>query len=134
MLVDYEYYSNTYKGGDNIPLSKSQFNELCLNSSEKVNYYTNNRINDDNNDKKVKDTVCEIVDLLFKQETLKQKMNDDKSSIASETVGPHSINYNNKSNYQAQQILSEEELNRKCYQICYINLVHTGLMFRGFRE
>lgn len=127
-LVDYKYYTDIY-GGSSIP--ESSFKEHSIKASSKINRYTSNRINQENIDDNIKNTACEIITLLFEQKQLKAKLNDDKSTKASETVGPHSITYVNKSNLQAQRILSDRELEQECYRICYNNLADTGLMFRG---
>lgn len=127
-LVDYEYYTKTY-GGSSIP--ESSFKEHSINASSKINQYTSRRINEENINDNIKNTACEVANLLFEQEQLKAKLNNDKFSVASETVGPHSITYINKSSLQAQRILSSAELEKECYKICYNHLAHTGLMYRG---
>lgn len=129
-LVDYEYYTKNY-GDSSIP--ESSFKKHSIKASSRINRYTSNRITLENIDNNIKNATCEIVNLLFEQERATIKLNDDKSSIASETVGPHSISYVNKSNLQAQRILSNRELEQECYRICYNNLANTGLMYRGAR-
>lgn len=129
-LVDYKYYTDNY-GGSSIP--ESSFKEHSINASSRINRYTSNRINQENIDNNIRNTACEIVNLLFKQKELITKLNDDNLSKISETVGPHSITYVNKSSLQSQRILSTTELEQECYRICYNNLVHTGLMYRGAR-
>lgn len=133
-LVDYEYYQNTY-GGTSIP-SASIFNQYSLKASSKVNYYTSNRIDADIMSQEslgdnIRNTTCEIAELLYSQDQLIAKLNSDTSIKASETVGPHSVSYVNKFSLQSQRILSNNELEKECYKICYINLVQTGLMYRG---
>lgn len=127
-LVDYEYYSKTY-GESSIP--DSSFKKYSLKASSKVNYYTSNRIDENILDDNIRNTVCEIINLLVEQETLKTKLIDDKE-VASETVGPHSKSYVNKSSLQSSKILSNEELDKECYKICYEHLSFTGLMYRGY--
>ena len=92
-LVNYEYYTKAY-GGSSIP--ESSFKEHSINASNKINRYTSYRITNENIDNNIKNTACEIANLLFVQKQLKNKLDDDKSSKASETVGPHSISYVNK--------------------------------------
>ncbi len=130
-LVDYEYYSKTYEDSS---IPESSFKKYSLKASSKVNYYTSNRINELILSDNIRNTVCEIAELIYKQDLLKTNILDNSSKeVASETVGPHSKSYVNKSNLQSQHILSESELDRECYKICYEYLVHTGLMFRGKR-
>jgi len=130
-LVDYTYYILKYGGDSSIP--RSSFKEYSLKASSKINYFTFNRINSAILDDNIRNTTCEICNLLFVQDKLQAKLNDDKSVKASETVGPHSVTYVNKTNLQIDKILSKEELDKECYRICYEHLAHTGLMYRGVR-
>lgn len=127
-LVDYEYYTEAY-GGSSIP--ESSFSKKAIESSNKINYYTSNRINESNIDDNIKNTTCEIAELIYSQEVLKEKVLNDNKTKISETVGPHSITFANNKNFQEKQILTSREIEQDCYQICYRNLVHTGLMNRG---
>lgn len=132
-LVDYNYYKNIFEGSS---IPESSFKRLAIEASKKVNYYTQDRINKDNIMDKIRNTTCEIAELLFEQESLKDKViNYDEASkeIASETLGPRSISYVNKSSQQSNLIKSNEELEKEVYKICYQSLVHTGLMYRGIR-
>ena len=134
-LINYEdyhdYVGNNKDAETNVP--SDLFNKYCLDSCRRVVRYTSNRVNKDNITKDIKDTICQIMDLLYSQDKLIAKLNDDKATVASETVGPHSKSYVNKTSLQEKRILSSAELDRECYRICYNNLVHTGLMFRGSR-
>lgn len=128
-LINYEYYSKTFKGSS-IPLDS--FEKYSLNASAKVNYYTKNRINETIIDNNIRNTACEIAELLFNQDKLISEQNDDNNVKVSETVGPHSVSYVDKLNLHSKRILTSDELDKECYKICYRNLVHTGLMYRGF--
>lgn len=133
-LVDYNYYSTKY-GGSSIP--ESSFQKKQIEASRKINYYTSNRISNNNLDDNIRNTTCEVAELLFEQEELKNKVKQNSieaKEIASETLGPRSISYVNKSNLQANQILSGEELENKIYRTIYQALVHTGLMNRCIYE
>ncbi len=136
LLVDYKYYSSTEcYGGSSIP--ESSFNSKAIEASNKVNYYTSNRINNSNLNDDIRNVTCQIAELLFEQEELKNKIkqnSNETKEIASESLGPRSISYVNKSNLQASQILSEKELEDKIYKMIYQALVHTGLMYRGIYE
>ncbi len=129
-LVKYDYYKNSY-GGSSIP--ESSFQKMAIKSSSKVNYYTQNRINEKNIDDNIQNTACEIAELIYSQEMLKEKILADDKIKASETVGPHSTTYVNNKAFQEKQILSEKELEQECYRICYRNLALTGLLYRGIR-
>lgn len=124
--ITYLNYINDYNG-EIIP--QSSFNNFVIKASSKINYYTFNRITEiDNN---VIFATCEIAELLYEQNQLKRKFKDEEKIIASETVGPHSKTYVNKSNFQAQMILDDKKLEKKCYKICLKHLISTGLMYRG---
>ena len=127
-LVDYEYYTKIY-GGSSIP--ESSFRKHSIRASSKVNYYTSKRIDKSNINDNIRNTVCEIIELLFKQEELKETTLNNNQEKASETVGPHSVSYVNKSSIKDKHIMSSDELDKECYKICYTNLVNTGLMYRG---
>ncbi len=130
-LVDYEYYKTIYEGSS---IPESSFKKMVIEASNKVNYYTQDRINSDNITNKIRNVTCEIAELIFEQENLKEKIiNYDESNkeIASETLGPRSISYVNKSSQQSNLINSKDELEREIYKICYQSLVRTGLMYRG---
>lgn len=127
-LIDYNYYSKIY-GGSSIP--ESSFDKYSTKSSSQINLFTSNRITDDNITESIKNAVCEVAELIYNQEMLVNKIEDDSKEVASESVGPHSKSYVNKSNLKSQRILTKEELNKECYRICYTHISSTGLMFRG---
>lgn len=128
LLVDYEYYSKNY-GGSSIP--ESSFQKKAIESSSKINYYTQNRINEDILDDNIRNATCEIADFIYSQDILKEKVLSDDKIKASETVGPHSVGYVNNKTFQEKQVLSDDELDYECYKICYRYLINTGLMYRG---
>lgn len=128
LLIDYEYYSKKY-GGSSIP--ESSFQKKAIEASSKVNYYTFNRINELILDDNIKNTACEIAELIYSQDILKEKVISDEKCKASETVGPHSVTYVNNKALQEKRILTSEELDYECYKICYRYLVLTGLMCRS---
>lgn len=127
-LVDIEYYIKQF-GDSSIP--GSLFKKYSIKASNKINYYTSNRITKDILNDNIRNAACEIVDLLIEQERLKEQQNNNTMDKVSETVGPHSVTYANKTTLQAQRILNAEELDRECYRICYEHLAHLCLMYRG---
>lgn len=131
-LVDCDYYNATY-GAFNIP--EASFDTYSIKASSKINYYTFNKINqtmlDSDIGKNIKNAVCEIIELLYSQDELKKELNDSTLEVASETVGPHSKSYVNKASLKYQRVLSDDELNKECYQICRQKLAFSGLMYGG---
>lgn len=131
-FAEYSDYKSEYEG---IIIPKESFNSFAMKASSKVNYFTFNRIDIENIEDdilvKVIFATCEVAELLYEQNQLRQKLYDDKSTIASETVGPRSVTYVNKSNLQSQRILNDEELDNTSYNICLKYLSRTGLMYRG---
>lgn len=130
LLVEAHYYYSVY-GGTCIP--KTLFLTKLKKASNKVNYYTCNRITENMINDDIRDATCEIADLIYSQEKLKEKvLSSDEKIKASETVGPHSITYINKTSFQEKKILTDTELEYNCYQICIRHLSHLGLMYRGY--
>lgn len=127
-LVDYDYYIFDYEGSS---IPESSFKKCSIKASNKINYYTSNRINEININDNIRNTVCEIIELIYSQDILKEKIISDDKEKVSETVGSHSVTYVNKSSIKDKYVMSDDELDKECYKICYINLVNTGLMFRG---
>lgn len=131
-FIKYSDYRSKYKG---ILMPEDSFKNFAIKASSKINCFTFDRINIDNLNEnhlnKVIFATCEIAELLYEQYQLKQNQNDEKNTIASETVGPHSKTYVNKSNLQAQRILNNDQIDNECYAICLKYLSRTGLMYRG---
>lgn len=110
MYVDYSYYKDTY-GGD---LPSEVFKQKEIQASSIVDLYTFNRIK--SADERIKNCVCELVDLLHNQES---------KEIKSESVSKYKIEY-------AEDVsLSKEE---KQHNIVRKWLLHTGLMYRGYQN
>ena len=131
MEINYINYQKVYDGNI-IPVSS--FIKYSGKASSRINYYTSNRINEVEDEKILNDiffATCEIAELIYKQDDLKNKQDDNNSTIASETVGPHSISYVDKSNLQSQRIMKYNELETECYNICCRWLARYGLMYRG---
>lgn len=134
-LVDYNYYSNNYKG---TVIPQDSFDNMAIKASSIVNLNTYMRIKEESQiTKDVKDATCEVAELLFNQETLKNKLlqsSVESGDIASESLGPHSITYINKASIQKEELLTEEEKDKQAYNICYKYLIMTGLMDRRIYE
>lgn len=135
ILVDYNYYSNTYKG---TTIPQNSFYNMAIQASSKVNLFTYSRIKEESQiTDDVRNATCKVAELLFNQENLKNKISQDSKTsgdIASESLGPHSITYVNKSTIQKEQVLSGNALDKECYLICYEYLIMTGLMDRRIYE
>lgn len=127
-MKQYADYNNNYLSdynGSIIP--QNSFNDYARKASSRIDYFVRKpfEVND-----KIISATCEIAELLYTQNQLIVKLNDDKSTVVSETVGPHSKSYVNKSNLQNQRILSQSELETEIYHICLRWLSSSGLMSR----
>ena len=127
-LVDYNFYTKTYEGSS---IPGSSFNNFALKASTYVNKNTFNRITEEKVDNFVKYCICEVAELLYSQDKKKNTIMENKI-VSSETVGPHSKTYVNNSSYIDKDILTESELEKMIYKICYRYLATTGLLYRGF--
>ncbi len=120
-IVDYEYYRNTYEG----TLTESEFNQKNKEAQALVSQVTMRRIEnlDDNQLKlleRVKYAICSLVDKMVEIDK-----DEAKNSIASETVGPHSISFANKKRRTEEQKFFEYNRAISLY------LSGTGLLYRG---
>lgn len=122
--VDFDYYSKEYNG---TLIPKESFDKMSVEASQKINYFTQNRIVEEK--EVIKYTTCLIADEIMKNENLKNTISNDKE-VASESVGPHSVSYVNKATIQKEQIKDYITLNRCLYNICLENLPNE-LMYRG---
>lgn len=135
MLVDYNYYTNTFKG-DLVPQDKfdklSQISESEVMASILGKDYTGFETN-------VKNAICEIIEVFYNQELIKEKyigtITGSESVITSEKVGDYSRNFGNASSKDLQDILKkeEQEANIKIGDILRRNLLLTGLLYCGIR-
>ena len=132
-FITYQFYSSDF-GGALIP--SDSFNKYAIMASSKVEYFTFQRASDSELSEEIirkrNFATCEIAELLYSQDLLKRTLDTDNSTVASETVGPHSKTYVNKSNLQAQRILNKQDLDNECYFVCLNYLSTTNLMYRGF--
>lgn len=126
-IVSYEYYKEDYKGS----IPESSFRKYSINASSYLNNFTSKRITEEIIDNNIRNCCCEVIDLLFSQENLKERLLSSDAEILSETTGSHSITLVNKSNIIEKQVLSDSELNKKIYSICYKYLFDTELLYRG---
>ena len=114
MYVDYEFYSQTYRG--EVPQEK--FERLNIQAQAIIDKYTFNRIKEANYN--VKFAVCELIDYLYELE------NKGGNEIASEKVGTYSVTY----------VTGDEGtdlIKKKQRDIVMKWLGHTGMMYRGVR-
>lgn len=110
MLVDFDFYKNTYGG----KVSETDFPTLEIQAAMTVKYYTFNRVTSSNEN--VRFAVCDLVDYLYQ---LKQTGGKE---ISSESVSTHSVSY----------VVDEKNtVDKKKKDIIKKYLAHTGLMYRG---
>lgn len=112
-MVDYEFYRVTY-GGDKVDES-TKFTRLANEAEALVDYYTFGRatkVEDESLLKKIKVTICRLIDEHIDTE--------ESGKIKSFSEGKQSTTYFDKANS-----------NYRLYEIIYINLAITGLMYRG---
>ena len=129
MYIDYTFYKDTYGGS----ALEAEFPKLNIQAQAKVDYFTFGRIKNLNTiPENVKYCVCEVIDLVSDQNILKVKSNASDKRISSETVGSHSVSYKYGDEVYKSNVLNNEELNRKVYEICATYLMNEqNLMYRG---
>lgn len=117
MIVDYDYYEDTYKG-DKIP--QSDFERIELRASNQVEMfimgkdYTN--WNNQNYTEQIKMATCSVADVLYDAEEKKKildSMSDSKSKIVtSEKVANYSKNYATASYKDLKDEVSNDNIKR----------------------
>lgn len=116
MYVDYDYYSNNYKG----KVKEEEFTTLEIKASGILNYYTFNRIEDITDN--IKLTICELIDYIAEEERVRTE-----KEIQSESVGTRSVTYAIAKNRNKNSSVVKKEQK----DIIYKYLAHTGLLYRG---
>lgn len=135
MLVDYNYYINTFKGSL-VPEEKfdkySQKAECEVMTSILGKDYTGFET-------KVKTAICEIIEVFYNQELIKEKymgtIIGNEKIITSEKIGDYSRNYSSNSSKDLQELFSKskQEATIEIGNILRKNLLLTGLLYCGIR-
>ena len=134
MIVDYNYYTDTYQGTE---VSEEDFEKLEVKASSHINNLIMNRDYTNwcgkNYTEQVKLASCSIIEILVEKQLAKQKMKGiiegTNKNITSEKVGDYSRNFDAVS----YKDLREEttNINNKIFEEASIYLWSTGLMNRG---
>lgn len=134
MIVDYDYYIDTYQG---IEISEEEFERLVIKASSHINNLIMNReyTNWCGKDytEQVKMATCSVIEILAEKQLAKQKIkgiiDGTNKNITSEKVGDYSRNFDTVS----YKDLREEttNINNKMFEEASIYLWSTGLMNRG---
>ena len=134
MIVDYDYYIDTYQG---IEISEEEFERLVIKASSHINNLIMNR--DYTNwygkdyTEQVQMATCSAIEILAEKQLAKQKIKGiiegTNKNITSEKVGDYSRNFDAVS----YKDLKEEttNINNKMFEEASIYLWSTGLMNRG---
>lgn len=132
MYCDYTYYTENYYGN---VIEESNFNRLCERASERIDYYTSNRINflemDEATIDKVKKATCCLAELLNDVEIANtfERENGGKS-VVSVSSGSESIHYGSGEK-SSTSYSTKAELNQSAYDCIKRYLSGTGLLYRG---
>lgn len=118
-MVDYEYYRDIYRSRN--PVSSVDFASFEREAYNLVKYYSFNRVKvvtDPDLLEDIKITICKLVDNLAHQAN---SMTTDK--IKSESIDSLSVTYADSESKVSPEL--------QLYQIIDVNLVHSGLLYRG---
>lgn len=131
MYCDFQYYTESYYG-DVIP--SNDFNRLCERASEKVDYYTSNRIDlselDETTIDKVKKAVCCVSELLYDVQIAQTLERENGGQVVSSvSSGSESIHYGTAK--QSTTYDAKADLNKSIYDSIKTYLSGTGLLYRG---
>lgn len=136
MIVDYDYYKNTFKG-NKVP--QEEFERIELKASSQINKFIMNRdyknYNNQDYTEQVKMATCSVIDILYDIEKKKEVLNsmlDGKTNkiITTEKVKDYSRNYATISYKELQEQVSNENVNKLIEEEMYNYLWSTGLLNR----
>ena len=111
MYVDFEYYSQTYKG----KVEEEDFLPLSLKAQALVDYYTFHRITVITQN--IKFGICELIDVMDKKER------NDTRNVLSEKTGSYSITYSSSTD-------NTKLFNQEIVNVIY-KWIPSSLLYRG---
>ena len=123
MYLQYDEYIKL----TNDTIEEIDYNNLYREMSRKINFYTFNRI-DFEDEYLLELFQCCIAEMILLKNTNAKLLNDKDNNLASETVDQYSRTYTNKSDTIKERIQSE---NRAIEQLIREYFLHTNLMYRG---
>lgn len=132
MLVDYEYYFNTFKG---TLVPGEEFEKYSQRAEVKVL----SRINSDyaNFLDKVKNAICGVIDVLYNQSKIKERASSvvtgDSQLISNEKVGDYSRSFSTTSISDLIKYSSDEYVNNQINELLFDYLFKTGLLNRSMQ-
>ena len=127
--IDYDYYSNTFKG---TLIPQKEFEMYATKASNEVRLRIMNR-DISKHEIEVKKATCSVADILYNQYLIKQKIQDillgTEKVISSEKVGDYSRNFSNVSVSELQKECDKtiDKINEELDQ----SLLFTGLLYTG---
>lgn len=138
MIVDYNYYTNTFKG-NKVP-QKEDFERIEVKASSQINMFIMGRdyTNWNNRDytEQVKLTTCSVVEVLYDIEQKKNALNsmsgdNQNKVITSEKVKDYSKSYATISYKELQERVSNASVNKLIQEEIENYLWSTGLTNRS---
>lgn len=139
MIVEYNYYSDTYKG-NKVP--QKEFERIELKASSQINKFIMNRdytnFNNQDYTEQVKMATCSIIDILQEIEKKKETINSMSDNtngkvITSEKVKDYSKNYATVTYKELQEQVSNTNINKLIREELESQLWYTGLLNRSIR-
>ena len=127
--IDYDYYSNTFKG---TLIPQKEFEMYATKASNEVRLRIMNR-DISKYETEVKKATCSVADILYNQYLIKQKIQDillgTEKVISSEKVGDYSRNFSNVSVSELQKQC--DNTTNKINEELDKSLLFTGLLYTG---
>lgn len=130
--ADYTYYSGTYMGAVN----ENDFPRFVVRASSFLDYYTQNRAQDNADLDAVKMCCCALVDkyaVIEAAQALATKSisTAGASEVKSETVGGYSRTLSTGGESANAALSTLEEAKKALPGVCMEYLAYTGLLYRG---
>ncbi len=122
--ADYEYYTNTFYG---TTIPGISFDQYAAQASDYIDRMTMNRAASYTGGDEVKKACCACAEQMFMLGSTRAALVRSGGSVASETVGKHSVSYRSPSETIAL-------LEKQMRDVVTGYLLHTGLLYRGINN
>jgi hypothetical protein len=124
--VNYATYSQYVQEYGGSLISENDFKKMILKASRYIDYFTDNKITQDNLNKYPELVMCscEIADAICNHSDANGKVKEKKS----ENTDGYSVTYVTES---VDGSLVDSMLKRKAYEIARVHLMNTGLLYLG---
>ena len=129
MIIDYDFYSNNYRGN---LIPQEEFDKYAMKASNEVRLRILNRAYS-KYEELVMTSTCEVAEILYNQDLMKRKLinvvNGSEQIITSERVGDYQRNMSSVTSNELKEMINN--VPKQITDVLETNLMLTGLLYRG---